>query len=103
MDCEIVRPICFAVFKMITSSTLWGFDGHEFIYSAVQFLGDVLGSDSHLRPRGNLLAFQVVVQLRHAAKRVILRFALFYAGVKAVFLDACPEHNGERQRIPDPG
>ena len=77
-------------------------DGLPIGASAVAFSGDVLGSDSHLRPRGNLLASQVVAQLRHAAGRVILRFAPFFAGVKAVFLRVCPEHNGERRRIPDP-
>jgi hypothetical protein len=73
------------------------------MFFSVWFSVDVLAFDSHLRPLSNPPAFQVVAHLRHAAKRMIPPSALFYAGARAVFLDVCPEHNGERQRIPDPG
>ncbi len=76
---------------------------NELISSAVQFAGDVLGSDSHLRPRGNLLAFQVVAQLRHVAVRGIPRVALFFGDVKAVCLGVSQEGNGERLRTPGQG
>jgi len=98
----IVRPICLAVFKLITSSNFVGsVIGHELSHFAVQFSGDVLVFEPYLRPRGNLLASQVAAQLEHVAALGILRFALFCAGVKAVFLDACRERSGERPRIPD--
>ena len=74
---------------------------HELSHFAVQFLGDVLVFEPHLRPQGNLLAFQVAAQLEHVAAPGIPRFALFCAGVKAVFQDASPERGGERLRIPD--